>query len=80
MKWRNGETKESKTVRLSGWHKWFAWHPVVIDTVRDGDRIRRVKAWLEFVNRRGCPSIFKWDETCWEWDYAAIRPYKDTRE
>lgn len=33
------------------WHKWFAWHPVLIDNVT---------VWLETVERKRDPDIFDW--------------------
>ena len=33
------------------WHRWFAWHPVIIDNVT---------VWLEIVERRRYPDIFDW--------------------
>lgn len=52
MKWINGETIESQNRRLAKWHKWFAWYPVKIGVVAINGRIRNVKYWLCYVERR----------------------------
>ena len=60
MRWYNGETYESKKRRLKEWHIWFAWYPVVIGTANVNGKTRRIKAWLEYVERsRGMHST--WD-------------------
>ena len=35
----------------TGWKRWFAWHPVIIDNVT---------VWFEVVERRRYPDIFDW--------------------
>lgn len=49
MKWVNGETDEHKRERLAKWHKWFAWYPVPVAINEEG---RRIKVWLEYVERQ----------------------------
>lgn len=46
MQWRS-ETFEQKIARQRRWHKWFAWHPVRLES--DG---RSTKVWLEVVGRK----------------------------
>jgi hypothetical protein len=77
MKWINGETWESKKKRLGDWHKWFAWFPVVIDLKEMPDgKIRRVKAWLCYVERKGAlvkVMRSQWSYSLgWEWEYREI--------
>ena len=66
MEWINGETRESKWRRkkeyLSNWHKWFAWYPVIIGYVESEGKVRRKKAWLQYVFRDGYydPYFTKW--------------------
>ena len=33
-----------------GWHRWFAWHPVVIEKHPNGSM---TKVWLQWVLRKG---------------------------
>jgi hypothetical protein len=35
----------------TSWHRWFAWHPVIIDNVT---------VWLEVVERKRDPDTFDW--------------------
>ena len=50
LKWRV-ETVAEAQEREWGWHKWFAWHPVI---VKDGEKV-----WLEVVERQFYPLV--WD-------------------
>lgn len=71
MRWINGETWEHKKERLSAWHRWFAWRPIMMGEV-DGHHI---KVWLEYVCRRGALHG-GWDELWWEWEYSNLSPPK----
>jgi len=65
MKWINGETWETKVKRLSEWHPYFAWVPIVVGVTPEG---RKIKIWLESVQRRGkyhFPSVYAF----WSWEY-----------
>lgn len=42
MKWR-GETQEQWEARMATWRRWFAWHPIQMDS---GEWV-----WLETVER-----------------------------
>jgi hypothetical protein len=44
MRFDCGETAFEKKVRLSLWHKWFAWYPVKLSA--------HDCRWLEWVERR----------------------------
>jgi len=48
------------------WHKWFAWHPVLIDNVT---------VWLETIERKRDPDIFDW-----VYSYRTIEKNKDGRK
>ena len=41
---KTNKQQEAKTKRREGWHLWFAWRPVIIDTGR--------VVWLETVRRQ----------------------------
>ena len=57
MKWTNGLTWEEKVRRRGIYHRWFAWHPVIVSITDDG---RRVKVWWEYVERKGHITQFGW--------------------
>jgi hypothetical protein len=40
-----------KPHRRKEWHRWFAWHPVIIDNVT---------VWFEMIERKRDPDIFDW--------------------
>lgn len=51
------------------WHRWFAWHPVVVDVKDDGSQ---EYVWLEYVQR--CGIYYSWIEgSYWEWNYKKIK-------
>jgi len=52
------------------WHRWFAWHPVVLQFL-DTDTYRTRWVWLEFVERR-----FVEDEDNPEIEFATVE-YKE---
>lgn len=61
MKWQF-ETWEGKNARLSAWHPYFCWTPVVITGT---DR----KAWLETIYRKGELQRCVYD-CYWSWTFA----------
>jgi hypothetical protein len=73
MEWINGETQESKIIRKQKWHKWFAWFPVVVEYVIIDKKIRKVKIWLDYVNRKGTyhTNPFCYDAT-WTYEYEKL--------
>jgi hypothetical protein len=50
VKWFGGLTDRAKEEKMKRWHKWFAWHPVVVSTSFSKNE---KKVWLEYVDRRG---------------------------
>ncbi len=52
MKWISGETKDSKLNRRENWSKWFAWYPVAVDEIKIKNKTRKIRVWLEFIERR----------------------------
>ena len=56
MKWISGHTILEKIEQKKQWHRWFAWHPVVIGINEDN---REVKVWLEYVLRKGEPRFLE---------------------
>ena len=40
--------------KVFNFHKWFAWHPVIVD--KPGGDVKRV--WLQFVQRRLTASMY----------------------
>lgn len=68
MEWTDEETWESKKSRKEQWNRWFAWYPVPIGTIiRDG-KTRKVKAWLQFVVRKG-----RYVGLGWVYEYGKIK-------
>jgi len=65
MIWKNGPTWEEYKKQNLKWHKWFAWHPVVVGITQDQHKI---KAWLQYIERSR-ESCFSWDGTYWECKY-----------
>ena len=61
MKWIKRNTVAEKHV----WHKWFAWHPVVIGKTPDKDP---VKVWLKTIYRCGELNCCL-DGCFWTWEY-----------
>ena len=58
---------DEKEARLSEWHRWFAWRPVVT-TSRD-------LRWLEIVERRGVKvTVHEYDAPDWEYWHWTYRP------
>jgi hypothetical protein len=47
------------------WHRWFAWHPVIVDYTREGDAVVQ---WLEWVERK---LIIHYQNY---WEYRRHRP------
>jgi len=73
MKWINGETQDSKVKRITDWHVWFAWYPVIvgeIETPYDGKR-RSIKIWWEYVMRK---QLYSYDDIVYE--YKEIEEFK----
>ncbi len=71
MKWIDGLTWRSKRHRLEHWHKWFAWFPVMVGITPEG---RKVKVWLEMVERKGIyhhHPLFM-SINWWEWEYREM--------
>lgn len=73
MKWVSTETKESKFIRLSDWHVWFAWFPVTVKTtVKKDGKTYRVKVWLDKVERRGIRRTDYEGGGFWIWEYNKL--------
>ena len=80
MRWLNGlTTEEEKRQREDwcqhryAWHKWFAWHPVIIGHIG----IRNHMAWLENVWRKGyLHEGTGLTSVRWTWEYA---PYPEKK-
>ena len=72
MKWINGETWKTKKIRLSNWHKWYAWHPATIGTVIVDSKTRGIKVWLDYVERKGKYYIDYEGCGWWDWEYREI--------
>lgn len=64
MKWRT-ETWDEQKARLQKWHKWFAWHPVIIKE-KDG---KHYSIWLKNIYRRGVYSV-SYSDANWVWYYV----------
>lgn len=79
MKWINGLTDEAKDMRLSDWHRWFAWRPVVIGYHGEGRNRRSIKVWLRYVWRKG--RYYTWFyESGWSWEYKENKPEDEPHE
>lgn len=64
MKFDCGETGEEMRDRLSNWHKWFAWYPVLVAP--------HDCRWLELVERKGTYWCISYCSG-WEWVYRAAK-------
>ena len=73
MKWINGETRDSKIERKQEWHTWFAWYPVIVGYVKIGNKTRRVKVWLGYVERISRPYFDANEQTHLEFIYREIK-------
>ncbi|MFC1822850.1 hypothetical protein ACFL9T_09100 [Thermodesulfobacteriota bacterium] len=51
------------------WRRWFAWYPVVISTVPNGNE---VKAWLTLVWRKRYITNAETAQV-WHWEYKTER-------
>ena len=73
MKWINGytymEQHRRKHEYLGNWHRYFAWHPVVVNITEDH---REIKVWLVYVERKGVYRSFI-DDSYWVWYYREIQ-------
>ncbi len=71
MKWIAGytwmERWERKRKNLEKWHIWFAWIPVVVGFTHDK---KRIKMWLEKVDRRG--KLVGDRDNRWVWEYRKL--------
>lgn len=63
MRFDCGETWEEEKARKRAWHKWFAWHPIM---VKDHDC-----RWLEYVERSG-KFWASWGDSGWNWSYRDV--------
>jgi hypothetical protein len=77
MKWHGGETKKAKRNRLSEWHKYFAWHPVVVGYSYNG---RKIKCWMCYVERQGKHDSYFSDFRNWRWEYRELERTQETQE
>jgi len=76
MKWINGRTYKARDAYLKDWHKWFAWHPVIIGTTGEGKEEHSVKVWLQYLERKG--TYYQgWGGNFWVWEYREIGNEKD---
>lgn len=58
-------TINSDTFSLTDvWHRWFAWHPVVLD--------RKSWVWLEWVDRKSITNSGD-GRHCRAWNYRRLR-------
>lgn len=74
MKWVTGYTIERKNELKQQWHRWFAWYPVVVGETVLG---RKIKIWLEYVERMGSIS-YDWDgNNYWRYEYRTIVDCKE---
>jgi len=75
MIWKNGLTWEAKKAKRENWHTWCAWRPVVVGISDDN---RKIKCWLETVERKG-KLISGWHEDWWEWEYRKPGSHKEEK-
>ena len=68
MKWISGETRESYIARKEQWHKWFAWYPVAIGWRKIAGKKRKVRVWLQHVQRIGTYAEDT-EGAYWSWEY-----------
>jgi len=64
---------KTKTKDLWKWHKWFAWHPVII---RYDENNNTILVWLQTVERKIATEyglLFLWFDSK-EWDYKLAGP------
>jgi len=59
MKWINGRTQFGRDSYCENWHKWFAWYPVKVGVIGNGENQRYIRIWLEYVERNGVPGYRK---------------------
>ena len=69
MKWIGKEVLSARKIRISCWHQWFAWHPVLVDIVTINKKKKYIKVWLKTVWRRG-EYVHMWYKHGFEWEYA----------
>lgn len=68
MIWKNGLTWAGEKAAKGKWHRWFAWHPVVVGFTEDDHCI---KAWLQYIERKG-EWYSSWGDCGWCWEYRTI--------
>lgn len=61
MKFNCGETWSTKKARLSEWHSFFAWYPIMIT---DHDC-----RWMERIERKGKYWFVPYVGGGWNWSY-----------
>lgn len=68
---RGGERQIPKHIgyfaKRERWHKWFAWHPVYIET----SKTKRVLVWWESIERKG----YYYSDPAgsgWYWEYRFL--------
>lgn len=69
MKWVSSITKEHKDNMKKTWHRWFAWYPV---TIAVNLHNRKVKVWLEWVERKGRINYASASFPDWYFEYREI--------
>jgi len=75
MKWIDGETWESIKKRKENWHRWFVWYPVSVSEITVKGKIRKIKVWMEYVERKGVYD-YNWGSLAssksWKYEYREI--------
>lgn len=65
-----GETYKAYEVRVSKWHKWFAWHPTTIG-IENG---RGICVWLQYLERRATQFCYgREGEHFAKWEYRILK-------
>jgi hypothetical protein len=65
----SNKTLKYRIKRKENWHKWFAWHPVCIETHPDGSK---TKIWWQWVLRKG-KYIYSFDDAWWNYEYKYLK-------
>ena len=64
------ERFERKVEKYCKWHRWFAWHPIVIYNT---DELKRNVVWLQFVGRK--KKIVYISDERWAWLACRVHRY-----
>lgn len=91
MKFNCGETAEQRRIRkrvereqnhrefvarMERWHDKFAWLPIRLNWLEDGNPAVNTCVWLEWIERKGtykpeyyAESVQMWIPASWKWEY-----------